>query len=162
MKTSQLNLVPGNRLAVFALLLATGTHLLAQSSPLPPGIADFTGRIAHNHWHLFGAEQRADWDRLNRAIREADRELRPDNDDSARADATNRARATASTVRERVRSAPSLVRIDLTASDPMLTPSEPLALPGTTGALLLEVSSGPGDDGTVDVADRRSSAAPGQ
>jgi hypothetical protein len=43
--------------------------------PWPPGAVDFAGRVARNHWNLFGQEQRADLEALNRDLREAQQQL---------------------------------------------------------------------------------------
>ena len=59
---------------VGALALAAGAPAgrpADATPPLPPGIIDFAGRISHNHWYLFGAEQRAELEALNRDLREA-------------------------------------------------------------------------------------------
>ena len=144
MKHPHSRTVPGVRLAAL-MLVWTAPILLAQSPPLPPGIADFAGRIAHNHWHLFGAEHRAEWDRLNRALREAERQLQQPGEEAAQREAAARGQRAATAILERVKASPDTLRVDLSAARPEFVPVGPVALPGPTGALLLEVSNGPGD-----------------
>jgi len=119
--------------------LARGADLL---SPSPSGVVDFAGRAARNHWYLFGAEKRPDLDTLNRELREAQQQLEKAADNAMRRVATDRGAAAAGRLREIVKACPRIIRVDLTAEQPMLRPNGPFELPGDTGALLFEVVSG--------------------
>jgi len=110
--------------------------------PWPAGAVDFSGRMARNHWYLMGREKRAELETINRELREAQRELDRGTDADAQRAATERGRAAANRLLEHVKNCPRLIRADLTAPHPALTPGGPLALPGDTGALLLEVVTG--------------------
>jgi len=111
-------------------------------APLPPGIVDFAGRIARNHWSIFGPEKRADLEALNRELREAQRQRdRAATDDDRRATAS-RAAAAAGRLLELVKTCPRLIRVDLTSAHPALKPAGPFELPGDTGAFLFEVVAG--------------------
>jgi len=110
--------------------------------PLPAGVVDFAGRVAHNHWYLFGAEKRADLEALNRELREAQQQLDKARDDDTRRAATDRGTAVAGRLLEVVKACPRIIRVDLTAEHPVLAPNGPFELPGDTGALLFEVVSG--------------------
>ena len=61
------------------------------AGPLPSGIADFAGRVARNHWYLFGLEKRADLEALNRELREVQQQLDRASDENARQAAAARA-----------------------------------------------------------------------
>jgi hypothetical protein len=137
----------------------------------PPGVVDFAGKAAHNHWYLFGAEKRADLEALNRELRQAQRQFDRARDDDTRRAAAELLTKPAAQLLQIVKAFPRRIRVDLTAAPPALSPSGPFELPGDTGALLFEVVSGreglsystltldvsqmPGDAGTaaVDVAD---------
>ena len=110
--------------------------------PLPAGVVDFAGRVARNHWYLFGAEKRADLEALNRELREARQQLDNAKDDDTRRTTTTRGAAAAGRWIEIVKACPRLIRVDLTAEHPVLVPNGPFELPGDTGALLFEVLSG--------------------
>jgi hypothetical protein len=129
-------------LALAALLLALPCRLAGETPPLPSGILDFAGRLAHNHWHLFGEAQRAELDSLNRELREADQQLRKAPDEAARKAAGDRGVAAGARLVEMVRKCPRLLRLDLTGPRPGITPDGPVEQPGDTGALLLEVVAG--------------------
>jgi hypothetical protein len=90
-----------------------------------PGILNFAGRVAHNHWHLFGEARRAELDALNRELRQADQQLREARDEAARQAAAARAAGAAERLRALVRQCPRLLRLDLTASPPKLAPAGP-------------------------------------
>lgn len=127
----------------FALaVMGLAPHLTAGTPPLPPGILDFAGRVAHNHWYLFGEANRAELESLNRALREADRQIRDARDNAARESAAARGAKAADRLLELVKQCPHLLRLDLTASRPSVTPSGPVEMPGDTGALLIEVQAG--------------------
>jgi hypothetical protein len=115
--------------------------LSAQEAPVPPGILNFAGELAHRHWHVFGEARRAELESLNRELREANQRFRAA-DDTARASAAARGVKAAGRLTELVRSSPRLVRLDLTASQPGFSPAGPIELPGDTGALLIEINSG--------------------
>jgi hypothetical protein len=107
-----------------------------------PGVVEFAGRVARNHWYLFGPEKRAELATLNRELRKT-KELIQFRQTSESLEAlTNRAVAAASRVLKRVKDCPRLIRVDLSAAHPALTPSGPFELPGDTGALLFEVVAG--------------------
>jgi hypothetical protein len=72
------------------MLLVLPLGLTEETAPMPPGILNFAGRLAHNHWHLFGESQRTELDSLNRELREADRQLRDAAEDAVRQAAADR------------------------------------------------------------------------
>ena len=131
-----------SRLILIVLLLALPLRLAGETPPLPPGILNFAGRLAHNHWHLFGVAQRAELDSLNRELREADQQLRDSRDDAARQAAADRGVKAAGRLLELVKQCPRLLRLDLAGPRPRITPAGPVEQPGDTGALLLEVVAG--------------------
>jgi hypothetical protein len=112
------------------------------SSPLPAGIVDFAGRIARNHWFLFGEEKRAELEALNRDLRETQQRLGKATDDEARRAAADRGAAAARRLLALVKACPHVVRVDLTSARPVLQPSGPFAIPGESGAFLFEVVAG--------------------
>ena len=112
------------------------------AGPLPSGIVDFAGRIARNHWYLFGLERRADLEALNRELREAQQQLDKASEEDARHAAAARAVAGARRLLEQVQTCPRVIRVDLTSGRPVLKPPGSLELPGDTGALLFEVVAG--------------------
>ncbi len=112
------------------------------AAPLPPGVVDFAGRVARQHWYLFGAEQRADLEALNRNLRQAQQQLQKAADEASRRVAAERGTAAADRLFRSVAACPRLIRVDLTAERPALTPNGPVELPGDTGALLFEVLAG--------------------
>jgi len=129
-----------------AVLALSGCLPLAQgaenAAALPPGAVDFAGRVARNHWNIFGPEKRADLDSLNRDLREAQQQLDRARNDTARRAATTRAAAAAGGLLDEVKTCPRLIRTDLTDAHPVLAPSGPVEMPGDAGALLFEVVSG--------------------
>ncbi|MEK7674792.1 MAG: CehA/McbA family metallohydrolase [Verrucomicrobiota bacterium] len=131
-------------------LLATALALVLHAPPArcadaatwsPPGVVEFAGRAARNHWYLFGAEKRADLEAINRDVREAQQQLDKGKDDDTRRRATDRGSGAAARLLEVVKACPRLIRVDLTAAHPVLAPDGPFELPGDTGALLFEVVS---------------------
>ncbi len=135
----------GRRLHRFwflAALLAFTPCRGGDPTPLPPGILEFAGRLAHNHWHLWGPERRAELEALNRELREADQQLKQARDETARRAAADRAVQAAGRLFEVVKASPRLIRLDLAALRPTLAPAGPIELPGDTGALLFEVNAG--------------------
>jgi hypothetical protein len=118
------------------------SQLSAETAPLPNGIVSFAGRLARDHWRLLGEAHRAELDTLNRELREADKQLRDAPDDAARNAAADRATKAAGRLVELVKQCPRLLRLDLTASRPALTPAGPVEQPGDTGALIFEVLTG--------------------
>lgn len=127
---------------VAGLLLSTFVAAQEAVAPLAPGLVDFAGRLAHNHWNLFGESRRSELDALNRELREAQQQLQQARDDRARLLATDRATAAAGSLFELVKQCPRLIRVDLTPPRPTLTPADAVELPGDTGALLFEVTAG--------------------
>ena len=123
-------------------LLAAITMASAQPRPLPPGILNFAGRLAHNHWHLWGEAQRAELDALNRELRDADRQLRESRDDAAGRAASDRGWRAVDRLREMVRGCPRLLRVDLSNASPTTWFEDLVEQPGDTGALLFEVVTG--------------------
>ncbi|MGO9202459.1 MAG: CehA/McbA family metallohydrolase [Limisphaerales bacterium] len=109
---------------------------------LPSGIVDFAGRISHNHWYLFGPEQRPELEALNRDLREAQQQTRNAPGETARQAAGERLAVAAGRLLERVKSCPRLLRVDLAGGHPKLAAHGPVELPGDTGALLIEVLAG--------------------
>ena len=133
------------RCLLAALALGTGAPAgrPAEATPEPPaGIIDFAGRISHNHWYLFGPEQRPELEALNRDLRQGEQELRKAASPAARQAAGERLAQAAERLRQRVKSCPLLLRVDLAGARPRLEPNGPVELPGDTGALLLEVETG--------------------
>jgi hypothetical protein len=131
-------------------LFAVGLGLLIGSSPLraaeagaplPPGVAEFAGRIAHNYWYLLGAERHANFEALNRELREAQHLAEKAKDEDVRSKATERGAAAARRLLDQVKTCPGMIHVDLTTPHPALTPPGPFELPGDTGALLFELSS---------------------
>lgn len=131
------------RLLFLSALMTSALHLLAQSPTLPPGILNFASDVSHRHWHLFGEAQRAELEQLNRELREASQQLRTAADEATRQSAAERGAKAADRLLGLVRDCPRLIRLDLTASELKFSPSGPIELPGDTGALLIEVHSGP-------------------
>ena len=130
---------------VAALALAAGTPAGWPGEappPLPSGIVDFAGRISHNHWYLFGLEQRPELEALNRDLREAQQQTRNAPDETARQAAGERLAVAAGRLLQRVKSCPRLLRVDLAGGQPKLAAHGPVELPGDTGALLIEVLAG--------------------
>jgi hypothetical protein len=123
-------------------LLALTLPARAESPPLPPGIIEFAGRLAQNHWHLFGPERRTELDALNRELREADQQVRQARDEAARTAAAGRRAQAAGRLLELVKTSPRLTRLDLAAARPAFAPPGPIELPGDTGALLFEINAG--------------------
>lgn len=116
---------------------------LAAGTPLPPpGIIDFAGRVSHNHWYLFGEANRAELESLNRTLRETNQQVRDARDDAGREAAAARGAKATDRLLALVKQCPRLLRLDLTASQPNLTPAGPVELPGDTGALLIAARSG--------------------
>ncbi|MBE7501286.1 MAG: CehA/McbA family metallohydrolase [Verrucomicrobiales bacterium] len=129
-------------LVLTAVLPLPGARAADAPPPLPPGIIEFAGRAAHQHWYLFGAENRSALDGLNRELREAQSQMERAGDDAGRQTAAARGARAAGRLLELTRSCPPLLRLDLTAQPAVLIPAGPASLPGDTGALLVEVRSG--------------------
>ncbi len=130
---------------VISLVVSLYSHP-ARSADVPhelsPGVVEFAGRVARNHWYLFGSEKRAELETLNRELRKT-KELILYRQTSESPEAlTNRAVIAASRVLKHVKNCPRLIRVDLTAAHSTLTPSGPFELPGDTGALLFAVAAG--------------------
>lgn len=125
-----------------AFVCASPAQSADPATSLPAGVVDFAGRVARNHWYLFGTEKRADLESLNRELREAQQQLDKASNDEARRAAANRGAVAASRVLQHVKACARLVRVDLTSTRPVFTPGDPAELPGDTGALLLEVVAG--------------------
>ena len=128
-----------------ALALGAGTPAAwpaEAASPLPSGMVDFAGRVSHNHWYLFGPDQRPELEALNRELRDAQQQSERGADEPARRAARQRLAVAAGLLLERVKSCPRLLRVDLAGGRPVLAAKGPIDLPGDTGALLLEVLAG--------------------
>lgn len=123
-------------------LVASPARSADPARTMPPGTIDFAGRLARNHWYLFGAEKRADLEALNRELREAQQQLDRATDDATRRTATDRGTAAAGRLLEVAKTCPPIIRVDLTAGQLVMVPNGPFELPGDTGALLFEVMSG--------------------
>jgi hypothetical protein len=117
-------------------------HCADANSPSSSGAIEFAGRVARNYWYLFGPEKRAELETLNRELREANLEIQTTRKQSTRLAATNRIVTADARVLDHVKSCPRLIRLDLTAQHPVCKPAGPFELPGDTGALLFEVTSG--------------------
>jgi hypothetical protein len=140
--------------AISGLLLAPPALPADASAGIPPGIVDFAGRVARNHWYLFGDDQRAELEALNRELRNAQHQFNKAGDDAARATAANLGAAAARCLLELVKGCPRRFRLDLTATRPALTPTGPVEMPGDSGSLLIEiVSTGEGLSYTNSVFD---------
>jgi hypothetical protein len=127
--------------SVLALLSLVITVAAETPPSWPPGAVDFAGRVAHNYWYLLGEEKRANLESINRDLRLARQQFEQAKQDEGRAAASARGISAASRLLEAVNGCPGLIRVDLTAPQPRLTPAGPFALPGDTGALLLQVVS---------------------
>ncbi len=132
------------KLAFAVAVLGLAPHLTAGTPSPPPGVLDFAGRLAHNHWYLFGEANRAELESLNRELRTADQQRRDARDDAAREAAATRGAKAAGRLLELVKQCPRLLRLDLATPRPSLTPAGPVEQPGDTGALLIEVLAGAG------------------
>jgi hypothetical protein len=131
---------------VGALALAAGAPAgrpAEAAPPLPPGIIEFAGRISHNHWYLFGPEQRAELEALNRDLREAQQQWQKEAGETGRKAAGERLANASGRLVQLVKACPRLVRVDLAGGRPRLaTTNGPVELPGDSGALLFEVLAG--------------------
>jgi hypothetical protein len=137
----QLGAAPLASLLAFILQAApaVGAETAALSSP---GVIDFAGRAARNHWYLFSEGRRAELEELNRELREAQRQQQRAKADAERRTATERGDGAAQRLLAIVQASPRLIRVDLTAAKPALVPGGPFAMPGDTGAFLFEVVAG--------------------
>ena len=133
--------LPRQMLLVLCILAATSA-VSAQTRPLPSGILNFAGRLAHDHWHLFGEARREELGALNRELREAERQLRESGDDAAKREASDRGWRAVDRLREVLRGCPQLLRVDLSQASMIGWPEDPVEQPGDTGALLFEVVTG--------------------
>jgi len=123
-----------------AILLTAHLSHCAEASP--SGAVDFAGRAARNNWYLFGADQRAELDKLNRELRQAQQQLDRAKDEEMRRTATDRVTAAGRDLLEKVKTCPRLIHVDLNSERPAFVPAGPVELPGDTGALVFEVASG--------------------
>ncbi len=144
MKTSRLVFCRSKFLIGLLAAWAGAAPLSGADTPAswPPGIVDFAGRAARNHWYLFGVEQRSDLEAINRELREAQQGFTKGSDEGARGASTGRGTAAAGRLLERVKACPRRILADLTGTQPRLTPAGPFEMPGDTGALLFQVVSG--------------------
>jgi hypothetical protein len=124
---------------LMVLFLAATSVVSAQTRPLPSGVLNFAGRLAHDHWHLLGEARREELGALNRELRDADRQLRESGDDEAKRDASDRGWRAVDRLRELLRGCPQLLRVDLSQTSLRGWPEELVEQPGDTGALLFEV-----------------------
>jgi len=124
------------------LVLAPRVFSADTNLPAPPGVVDFAGRAARNHWNLFGEEKRASLETLNRELREAKQGFERARDDEARRTNGIRLRVAASNLLELVKGCAQIKQVDLNAERPALAPGGPMELPGDTGALLIKVQAG--------------------
>ncbi len=130
---------------VAALALAAGAPAGGAADvtpPLPSGIIDFAGRVSHNHWYLFGREERPELESLNRDLREEQEQWRKAADETGRQSAGEHLAGSAGRLLARVKACPRLLRVDLAGGRPRLAAGEPVELPGDSGALLIEVAAG--------------------
>ncbi|HTX53588.1 MAG TPA: CehA/McbA family metallohydrolase [Candidatus Baltobacteraceae bacterium] len=134
---------PALLIAALVLIKCPAPARAADSAPLPPpGAVEFAGRVARNYWYLFGPDKRADIEALNRDLRDSLQQKLHAGDDAACRIATSRAIAASERLLEQVKDCRQLVRLDLTAAQPRVSPSGPVEFPGDSGALLFEVVSG--------------------
>jgi hypothetical protein len=127
--------------AAFGLVLARSAETPV---PWPAGAVDFAGRLAHSYWYLLGGEHRAALESINRELRQAERQFEKADNDGARRAAAELGTAALDRLLEQTRACPGLIRADLTGPHPRFIPPGPFAMPGDTGALLLQVLS-PGE-----------------
>lgn len=125
--------------AVSVFLLVHPASCADIAAAMPAGILDFAGRVARNHWYLFGAEKRAELEALNRELREAQQQFAKASDEEVRRTAANRGSAASGRLLEIVKACPRLIHVDLTSERPRFTPAAPAEMPGDAGALLLEI-----------------------
>ena len=144
-----------------ALAWFCGTINGEAAKPIPEGAAEFAGRIAHNHWSLFGPEKRPELEALNRELRGALQQAQRGGDASAREAGEDRARSAIERLQAEVQRCPALIRVDLTANPPVMTPSGAIELPGETGGLLFAVHAG-GDDLRFSAASTDFAQLPGE
>ena len=109
---------------------------------LPGGVTRFAGLLAHNYWNLFGPEKRADWDAINRELREVRQAMDTATTDEARLAATERGKPATLRLLEELKSYSHLVHFDVSAPRPELSPAGPYTMAGDTGALLIKVVAG--------------------
>jgi hypothetical protein len=127
--------------SMIALLQLAAASSAEAPAPWPPGVADFAGRLARNHWYLFGEDKRAGLEAVNRQLREARQQLERAGDHQARQAATTRGTPAVQRLLESVRACPRLIRVDLSGPHARFAPAGPFDMPGDTGALLFEVVS---------------------
>jgi hypothetical protein len=135
---------PIGSLVVAVLSFIAVTTFAQTPLTFPEGAADFLSWAARNYWYLFGDEKesRVDLDTINREVREARAAFGEAKDDDARRTAVARGEAGSARLIQRLTNCPSLVRIDLTGPTPVMSSSQPIELPGDTGAILFEVNCG--------------------
>lgn len=127
---------------IVTLILAPLAHCANGAANLPPGAADFAGRLARDHWHVLGQEKRSDLEAINRELREARQQLDRARNDDARRTAAGRGIASANRLFEQVKACPRLIHVDLSAPRPTFAAGGPFEIAGDTGALLFEVAAG--------------------
>src|SRR5512140_3078861 len=98
-----------------ALMFLTSSLASAADSAasVPAGIVEFAGRVARNHSYLFPQEKRSDLERLNRELREAQRQFDRAPGEQAKQAAADRGTAAAGRFLEIVKTCPQLIRVDL-------------------------------------------------
>jgi len=128
-------------LVLVAGLVASGVRAAEVTGPLPPGIIEFAGRLAQDHWYLVGADRRGELDEVNRELR-ASQPGRGRNAEPVSAAAIARAGQAAERLGATVRDHAGLIRVDLTTAAAGPVPPGPIELPGDTGAVLFEVHAG--------------------
>ena len=139
-------------IAVSAALIAHGAESTPTTLTLPDGVIEFAGRAAHNDWYVFGEPNRSNLETLNRELREARQQLERARDNEARRAVVRRGAAATDRLIQLAKGCPNLLRVDLSAAPPQISPAGPVELPGDTGALLLEVVADDGELRFKDVA----------
>lgn len=127
--------------ALVSLAAAVATFA-AESPPLPHGLIDFAGRLAHQHGYVLGESHRAELDALNRELREAQQQGRAAASVEARQTAAARAGRSSARLLELVRGCTRLLKVDWTGARPVLAAPGPVEQPGDSGVLLLEIRGG--------------------
>jgi hypothetical protein len=131
-------------MAFGVLILAADVALAGSEEGLPPGLIEVAGRLAHNHWYLWGEGRRGELDALNRELRESDQRLRKATAPEVRGAAIERRDRAAASWMKLLEALPQVITLDLSASLPRFESAGGVELPGPTGALVFRIEAGPG------------------
>lgn len=136
--------------SVLAIVLLTGAQEPAAHESLIPGVKSLSGALAGGESYLnylFSQAEREELDRLNRRIRELDKQYDESSDPAARSQIAADHNAAAGRLFAILQRYPGLIRIDTTGDVPVMTPNAPLKLAGDRGAMLLRIDGGEGPVG---------------